>query len=216
MLEFSSTSNLKAIGKEWHGRGHPQYEPEIHLPMVEEIFSNGGGVYAFLYACKISKVTFYTWIKRYPEFKNQYEISLYGGAAIWELLPLEWAKNGIPVNNTYWCNVMRQRYKYGVPELQKSKSDTTSSRMKATWRSLRKGGITPQEFNQIASGLSTESRIAEVDLQKQALDHAKESSNESKEMTNEALRAYILVLKGTHKVVEVENIDIVATSVKGI
>lgn len=191
---FASSENHKATGKEWHGRGSPQYNPEIHIPMLKDIFGNGGGLTAFLGAAEISAVSFYNWLKKYPDFKHNYEVSINRGSALWELMPLDAARSGININHGYWSMILRMRYKQSVVNLNKVAGDTTSARMKAAWESLEEGGITPQEFNQIASGLSTESRIAEVDLQKQTLENTKESSKASKEMTDEAIKAFMEVM----------------------
>jgi hypothetical protein len=204
MIDFGSLDNGKATGKEWHGTGHPQYNPEIHLPMLREIFGNGGGVAAFLTACQIAKATFYTWLQNHQEFKHQYDLAISEGSAAWELMPLELAKSGKTLPHAYWVMIMRQRYKYSAIQLQEAEKDTTESRTKAAWQSLRDGGITPQEYNQIASGLATESRIAEVELKKEELDHVKESDKLSAEMTDEALRAYMLVKSGKGKVLLIE------------
>src|SRR5215203_1909282 len=101
-LAIGSTENPKATGKEWHGRGHPQYDPEIHIPLLMDIFGNGGGLTAFLGASEISAVTFYRWIKKYPEFKHKYEVALNRGSAVWELMPLDAARAGININFGYW------------------------------------------------------------------------------------------------------------------
>lgn len=76
MSEFSYISSDITQQKEWHGRGYPQYDPEIHFPMLREIFGNCGGVAAFCAKSQISPKTFYSWVKEHPEFKLQYEISL--------------------------------------------------------------------------------------------------------------------------------------------
>jgi hypothetical protein len=205
MIDFGSLDNGKATGKEWHGRSYPKYDSAIHIPILKEIFGNGGGVAAFLSACQISKVTFYEWIKKYEEFNTQYELSLSEGKAAWELMPLELAKSGRSIPYAYWIMMMRQRYKEIPIQLQEAEKDTTESRTKAAWKSLRDGGITPQEYNQIASGLATESRIAEVELKKEELDHVKESDKLSAEMTDEALRAYMLVKSGKGKVIAIDD-----------
>lgn len=199
---FGSTENHKATGKEWHGRGYPQYDPDIHIPMLKEIFGNGGGLTAFLGAAEISSVSFYNWLKKYPDFKHQYEVAINRGSALWELMPLEAARSGVNINHGYWSMILRMRYKQSVVNLNKVAGDTTSARMKAAWESLENGGITPQEFNQIASGLSTESRIAEVDLKKQELETAQDNKEANASMTDEALKAYMAVMQGK-KLVEV-------------
>lgn len=192
-LVFGSTGNPKASGKEWHGRGYPQYDPEIHIPMVEEIFGNGGGLRAFLGAAEISAVSFYNWLKRYPEFKRKYDVALNRGAAIWELMPLDAARAGVNINFNYWAMIWRQRYNQSAIKLRKEEADNPAARLKAAWNSLRKGGITPQEFNQIASGLATESRVAEVELQKQALENSKQDTV-PQEVTDEAIKAFMAAL----------------------
>lgn len=129
---------------------------------------------------------------------------LYRGCAIWEVLPLDAARKGYTMNHSYWVMIWRQRYKKSVVYLKESKENTISSKMEAAWESLREGGITPQEFNRIASGLAAKCRIAEVDLRKQRLEHMKESSEASKAVTDEAIRAsieaYMAVMNGTGKV----------------
>ncbi len=127
------------------------------------------------------------------------------GAAKWNALPLKLAMAGINLNHNYWVAIGRNCYKFSQAKLKTEIEDTTTSRMKAAHESLQEGGITPQEFNQIASGISTESRIKEVDLQKEIIDNIKESCTISKEMKDEAVRAFMLVMSGKGKVVENES-----------
>ncbi len=190
--------------EEWFGRGSPQYNTEIHIPLLREIFEDGhgNGVSTFCASSDISRTTFNVWLNKYPEFKEQYDISLEKGAAKWNALPLKLAMAGINLNHNYWVAINRNCYKFSQSKLKLESEDTTTSRMKAATESLQEGGITPQEFNQIASGLSTESRIKEVDLQKEIVDNMRESNEASKEMTDEALRAFMLVKSGKGKVVE--------------
>ena len=118
-LDFGSVKNDKATGKEWHGRGYPQYDPAIHIPMIQDIFGNGGGLTAFLGACELSSASFYTWLKKYPEFKHQYEVALNRGSAKWELLPLEAARAGISINHGYWSMMLKVKYKQSGVALNK-------------------------------------------------------------------------------------------------
>jgi len=193
---FASEESLKEIQKEWHGKGHPQYNAAIHLPMLQDIFGKGHGLSAFLATARLSSATFYQWLKDKPEFKHEYELARHAGCAYWEVMPMEAARTGTSMNYPYWMMIWRERYKKTPVQLDEPESDTTTSRMKAAWDSLSKGGVTPQEFNQIASGLSTESRIAEVDLKKQELETAQENADATTGMKDEALKAYMAVMQG--------------------
>lgn len=188
--------------EDWYGRGTSKYNPEIHLPLLLEIFENLHGVAAFCASSGISRKTFWDWLEKHPEFKKQYDIAVDLGASKWENLPLEFASKGLTLNHNYFVMMSRNRYKVSQINLKKAKRNTSASRMKAAHDSLQEGGITPQEFNQIASGLATESRIKEVDLQKELVDKAKESCTINKEMKDEAIRAFMLVMAGKGKVVE--------------
>ncbi|HOA79905.1 MAG TPA: hypothetical protein PKK61_02425 [Defluviitaleaceae bacterium] len=192
--------------EEWYGRGSNKYDPEVHLPLLIEIFENLHGVAAFCAASKICRKTFWDWCNKYPEFKKQYDIAIDIGASKWENLPLELASRGLTLNHNYWIAIQRNRFKFSQSRMKVETEDTTTARMKAATESLQEGGITPQEFNQIASGLSTESRIKEVDLQKEIVDNAKNSCTISKEMKDEALKAFMLVMSGKGKVVDNESI----------
>lgn len=187
---------------EWHGRGSHQYNKDIHIPMLHEVFEKGEGVAAFCASADIAEKTFREWKSKYPEFEENYKVAVIKGAAKWEKLPLELAERGITINHQYWVAINRNRYRYKQHELEKEKEDTTLSRMAAAWISMQNGGITPQEYNQIASGLSTESKINELELQKEIVNQLKESDNKTKEITDEALRAFMLVKSGKGKVVE--------------
>lgn len=195
------TGNYKGV-ENWHGRGNPQYEASIHCPLIIQTFENGDGVAAFCASSSISRVTFHTWVNKHSEFKESYDIAIEIGAAKWERLPVQFAKEGLNLNPNLWIAINRNRYKFSQSRLKVETEDTTTARMKAATESLQEGGITPQEFNQIASGLSTESRIKEVDLQKEIVDNLKESNTASKEMKDEAIKAYMLVMTGKGKVVE--------------
>ncbi len=190
--------------EEWYGRGSSKYDPAIHLPLLIEIFENLHGVATFCASSGISRKTFAEWVDKHPEFKSQYEIAVDKGAAKFENLPMEFASKGLTFNHNYFIMMSRNRYKVSQINLKKSKRNSTTSRMKAAHESLQEGGITPQEFNQIASGISTESRIKEVDLQKEIVDNMKESCTISKEMKDEALRGFMLVMSGKGKVIENE------------
>jgi hypothetical protein len=188
--------------EEWFGRGNPQYNPEIHFPLLHQIFEDGHGVAAFCAASDISRRTFSVWCNKYPEFREQYDIAIEKGAAKWEALPDELARKGLTLNHNYWMAINRNRYKFSQSRITKEKDDTTISRMAAAWISLQEGGITAQEYNQIAAGLSTESKISEVELQREIVEQLKESNTASKEMNDEAIRAFMLVKSGKGKVVE--------------
>lgn len=204
MSEFSYFSTDLTVKKDWRGCSYPHYDPEIHIPMLQRIYRQGGAIMAFCAECQISQKTFWKWIEDHKEFNQQYDISICEGGQQWEMLLLDAAKNGITINTRYWEMVGRARYKYSQVHLEKEKEDTTASRMAAAWISMQQGGITPQEYNQIASGLSTESKILEVDLQREIVDQLKEQTAASKQMTDEALRAFMLVKSGKGKVVENE------------
>ena len=204
MSEFSELKVSKEEPKEWYGRSYPKYEAAVHIPLLKETYLKGGGMLAFCADAQITRRTFWDWTTKHLDFKEQYEISMCEGGRQWELLPLQLAKEGITLNNRYWEIVARARYKYSQIQIEKEKEDTTASRMAAAWISMQQGGITPQEYNQIASGLSTESKILEVELQREIVDQLKEQAAASKEMTDEALKAFMLVKSGKGKVVENE------------
>ncbi len=192
--------------EEWYGKGSQKYNPSIHLPLLLKVFGEGNGVAEFCSDANISTKTFENWYKKYPEFSDMYDIALAKGCAIWEKKPLQLCEKGLSLNHNYWLAIMRNRFKFYQSKVKVESEDTTTARMKAAIESLQEGGITPQEFNQIASGLSTESRIKEVDLQKEIVDNLKESNAATKEMKDEALKAYMLVMTGKGKVVENEQI----------
>jgi hypothetical protein len=188
--------------KEWHGRGSPQYDESIHIPLLHKIIGIGEGIAAFCAEANICDESFHAWRHKHPEFKKQYEIALAKGAAIWENKPLSLAERGISLNHNYWATIMRMRYKYYKGNLKPAKENTTQSRLEAAHESLQEGTITTQEYTQITSGIAAESKIAELELQKQALEQAK---NQSKpvQLSDEAVRAAMLVQSGKGKVVEI-------------
>lgn len=186
---------------EWHGRGSFQYNPSIHIPLLHKVFANCDGVADYCAEADISQRTFFTWRDKYPQFKEEYEVALSKGAAIWEKKPIEWARERLNINHNYWKEIYRLRYKCSVVQMEKETENTTASRMAAAWIAMQNGGITPQEYNQIAAGLATESKISEIELQKQIVDQLQKSTEENKEVTDEALKAFMLVKTGKGKVV---------------
>ncbi len=185
---------------EWHGRGSFQYNSSIHIPLLHEVFGNCEGVAAFCAEADISERTFFTWRDKYPEFRQEYEIALCKGARIWEKKPLEMAERDLKLNHNFWMVIYRNRYMSSKHRVEKG-GETTASRMAAAWIAMQTGGITPQEYNQIASGLATESKISELELQKQIVDQLQKSTDENKEVTDEALRGFMLIKSGKGKVV---------------
>ncbi len=191
--------------KEWHGRGNPQYDPNIHLPLLHEIFEHGDGIAAFCAAARICKETFHGWRHKHPEFKEEYEIALMKGLAIWENKPLQLAAMGCTINHNYWATIMRMRFKYYKESLNKEKEDNTKSRLEAAFESLKEGGITPQEYNQIASGLANESKIVELELKRDELNKDK-GKEVPKEVSDAAVEAFMLVKSGRAKVVMIDEL----------
>ncbi len=190
----------------WNGRGNPKYDAAIHCQKIIEVFESGEGVAEFCASSDISLKTFHAWTHQHPEFREHYDIAMIKGQAVWERKPIELAAQGITISHQFWLAIMRNRHKFSQSKMKVEAEDTTTSRMKAATESLQEGSITPQEFNQIASGLSTESRIKEVDLQKEMVDNVKNSCTISKEMKDEALKAFMLVMSGKGKVVDNESI----------
>ena len=190
----------------WHGRGNHQYNADVHIPLLYEVFENGDGIAEFAARADIAVQTFQEWKEKHPEFKQHYKSALSKGFAIWEKKPIEWAEKGLNINHQYWVAIMRNRYKYSQAQLKKEEVNTTASRLAAAWISMQKGGITPQEYNQIASGLATESKISELELQKQIIEQLQKSDNETKEMSDEQLKelskAFLLIKTGKGRVVE--------------
>lgn len=191
---------------EWHGRGNHQYNPDIHLPMLHEIFSNGGGIAAFASGADIATQTFHAWLAKYPEFKEEYKVALAKGAAKWEEIPLQLAKQNLSINYNYWMAIARNRYKFYQTKLNVEKENTTKSRLEAAHESLQEGAITPQEYNQIASGLANESKIVELDLKRDELNKDK-GKEVPKEVSDAAIEAFMLVKSGKAKVVMIEEND---------
>lgn len=188
---------------EWHGCSYPQYDALIHIKMLHEVYKAGHGVAEFCKKADISRVTFKNWLEKYPEFKENHDMAIESGRAIWEDLPREYASRGLTINHNYWVCIMRNRYKYFSNKIKKEKENTTSSRLEAVWESFQEGELTAQEYNQLASGLSSESKITEIEIQRQMVNHMRESATIDRSMTDKAIKAYMLVKSGKGEVIEI-------------
>jgi len=197
------------VTKEWYGRGTHKYNPEIHFPLLHKVFGDGHGIAAFCAQASISVPTFVTWCKKYPEFKEEYQKALAVGAAKWEYLPFKMLEEGRYFDFRYWASIGKSRFgRLYRGRLDEPKEDTIIGRLKAVWESVEEGSITFDEYSKITAGLLNESKITEIELQKQAADQMKQSNEESKSIPDETLKelhkAFELIKSGKGKVVLIE------------
>lgn len=92
--------------------GQPtKYKPDIHIPMIKDLFREGKSIASFCVKAEISKKTFFQWIKDHPEFEEAYEDALSLAEEWWDSLAIAGAMD--PAFNTKtWGVVMRNRFDY--------------------------------------------------------------------------------------------------------
>jgi len=59
------------------------YDEELHIAMLDEVFSSGGLPIDFCMKANISKDTLNEWLETYPNFKNAYDILIIRTEVIW-------------------------------------------------------------------------------------------------------------------------------------
>ena len=151
-------------------RNQSTFNPDVHIPLLERIFVGGEGVMAFCAEARISRMTFFRWLKQFSEFKECYDIAINQAGRLWEAYPMEVLKRGQAFNYQYWHLIMRNRFAYsGICFPLKSDHKTPEGKFTSAWDALRDGYLTAQDYKNIVEGIVGELRAQELELKAKEL-----------------------------------------------
>lgn len=148
------------------GKGNWKYEPKTHIPILTEIFENGGDIAAFCRTAKIARSTFQEWRKHFDDFKEAYNHAK-------ELARYWWEKQGQEnlcnphFNTNAWRLMMRNRFdmadsrRVAVPGLTKAK--TYKAQYNCVKRALEDEELTPDEALKLGNFIATGAKIDTMD-----------------------------------------------------
>lgn len=188
------------------------YDPDLHIPLLHQVFNKGEGIHAFCAKAGIKRSTFDTWRKKHIEFQEAYEIALSAAASIWERYPIAAMENGTSFNFKHWEFVMKSRGYHKNDSFQKVKKClTVEEKLNFIWNEYIKGSISSDEYSKIVTAITgglkakeLEISARELDMKAKELEYQKEHSNDMSKISDEALEAYMLVKSGKGKVVKDE------------
>ena len=218
MALTDSCNNLPVLVKrEQKAKENPygkKYDPEVHIPLLYQIFSLGQGINAFCAYADISVSTFNRWRRENSGFKEAFEIALPKAARIWEDLPLQAMEKDLKFSYPHWALVMRHRgylkndnFESDIDDALKS-SGETEDKLGFMWRQYVTGAISSDEYSKVVSAITgglrakeLEVAAKELELKAQELEYQK-STVELSQIPDEAIEAYMLVKSGKAKVVK--------------
>ena len=91
------------------GRGNWKYEPEVHIPLLKRIYSEGGDIAAFCSAAQICRDTFQQWRANFEDLHCAYAQALEVARAWWEQKGIDNLENP-HFNQNVWRLMMRNRF----------------------------------------------------------------------------------------------------------
>jgi hypothetical protein len=154
-----------SVRKQRYQTKPPKYIPSIHIPLLDEIFSNGKSIAAFCVAAKICRATFHNWTINYPEFEEAYELATLKAEVYWE----EYAQNNamLPGFNYSWWGA-KMRNCFGWTEHRKLKikdidtAHTANDKYNLVLKAVAQGELTGHELKQVSDTILTGAKINET------------------------------------------------------
>jgi len=148
------------------GRGNWKYEPEVHIPMLNRIFSQGGDIAAFCAAAKVARCTFQDWRANFQDFHDAYMAAKEVARAWWEQKGIDNLDNP-HFNQNVWRLMMRNRFDMTdtrcvyIPGL--SKSSTFKGQYNCIQNEVEKGNLTPDEALKLGNFVAVGAKIDQMD-----------------------------------------------------
>ncbi len=142
-----------------------KYDPEVHIPMLIELYSQGYSLPAFLVASKISEETFNAWVDSYPELANAYKDAKQGLRLMYEKMAVE-GLNDPSFNTKLWSILAKNRAdftdtrKVAIPKLKQAK--THAEKFDVVSDSIANGELTLSEAQQIGNFLAVGAKIEDM------------------------------------------------------
>ena len=140
----------------------PQYNAEVHIPLLDEIFSNGKSIAAFCVAAKIVRATFHNWVNKYPEFEEEYEMAVLKSEVYWE----EYGQNNAMLphfNYSWWAAKMRNCFGWSEHRKLKIKgidtARTANDKYNLVLNAVAQGELTAHEIKQLSETILTGTKI---------------------------------------------------------
>jgi hypothetical protein len=170
-----------------------KYDPVIHVKILIANIASGEPVSSFCAQAHICRTTFYHWLKKYPEFKRAYDLSLPVGETIILNMPLKNSEVPFP----YWHLRMRNQYQYGKKRLDHMNSDSALERLKGERLTFIEGELAMSEYAQLVTTIVTEIKASELarSLDEATLDGLKDIKTMNKEELNERINVLIRSLE---------------------
>ncbi len=146
--------------------GSYKYDPKKHIPILMEIFENGGDIAAFCSSAKIARSTFQLWRAGFDDFKDAYDKAKELARAWWENQGQENLCNP-QFNTNAWRLMMRNRFdmtdsrKVAIPGL--CKADSYKAQYNCVKKAVEDEELTPDEALKLGNFVATGAKIDTMD-----------------------------------------------------
>lgn len=153
-----------------------KYDPQVHIPLLLDLFSEGKDIAAFCYEAEIGRSTFHFWCHEHPAFQRAYIFAREAAHAWWEDIAQQ-NISGKEFNTTYWSMIMRNRF--GYTEHRKIRIDgfKTAKNFKEQHQVLVQlladGEASAPEANHLASFIMQGAKIDEMTEMKEDVEKLK-------------------------------------------
>ena len=137
--------------------GQPtKYDKEKHIGLLFDIFNKGEGVMAFCADAMISQTTFFSWLKKYREFSEAYNVIINHAGRKWESYPINPKVN---MEFSYWSIIMRNRFGYGKSRFKIADNKNAKEMMQTAKEHLDKDMITVNDYTAIVNSAKMQAII---------------------------------------------------------
>ena len=89
----------------------PKYKAETHIPLIHKLFSEGKSIANFCVEAGIVRATFHTWVEKYSEFGEAYELATLRAQIYWEEYGINQSSSS-GFNYSFWAALMRNRFAF--------------------------------------------------------------------------------------------------------
>jgi len=144
------------------GTRDDNYKPEVMLPYMLKVFSEGHDIAAFCSHFGMCRDTFFSWLKRFPDFAQCYKDAKEKSRIWWEIKGME-GLNNPHFNQNVWRLMMRNRFDMAdtrIVPVPFRANNSPKQNFNVLNKEIAEGRVTPDEAiklaNYICSGLKVE------------------------------------------------------------
>jgi len=155
-----SQKEVQAAAEHCLGNKKTKYNPDVHIPLLMQLFAEGKSIAEFCFKALVTQKTFHQWVNTHPLFETAYELALCAAQVVWDF-----KGENKEINTAAWTIIMKNRFSYSeerklsIPKIKGAK--TFDEHYKIIMEHLADGNLTGKEANQLAALLASGLKIVQ-------------------------------------------------------